>query len=327
MVVLSPIPEGLIRMLFAEPMEKYHMEADFVTINEPDMERIKKEVADADMVIGDYTFKIPITAEVVDAMTKVKLIAQPSAGYDHIDIVACREKGIPVSNIGGANAVSVAEHTVALVLTLMKRIGYAHARLLEGAWVQEELLNVAAELKGKTWGVIGLGRIGREVVARGAALGASMAYTDLARIPDAEEAKLGVTFLPLQRLLSESDVVSIHVPLINSTRRMLGEREFRIMKSSSIFVNVARGELVDEGALARAVSQGWIGGAGVDVFSEEPVPSDNPLVVAAKVGANIVLTPHLAGATNDARMRIIQTTVENVTRVALGQVPVNVVNL
>jgi len=325
-LVLSPMPEGLIRLFFAESMEKYKIEADFKTINELDLEKLKAEFRDADVVIGDYTFKIPITAEMVDSMTRVRLIAQPSTGYDHIDLAACKRKGIPVSNIGGANAISVAEHTLTLALVLLKRIGYAHRRMTEGAWVQEELLNIAAEAYGKTWGIIGMGRIGREVAARAKALGANLVYTDIIRLPDDKEQELGVTFLPLQRLLAESDLVSIHVPLTEKTRGMLGEKEFRLMKSYAVFVNVSRGELADEGALARAVSQGWIGGAGVDVFSSEPVAATNPLLVAAKEGANVVLTPHIAGATNDARLRIIQATVDNVVRVATGKPPINVVN-
>ena len=325
-LVLSPMPEGLIRLFFAESMEKYKIEADFVTVNEPDSENLRKELSQADVVIGDYTFKVPITAEMVDLMTKVKLIAQPSTGYDHIDLAACRRKGIPVSNIGGANAISVAEHSLALGLVLLKRIGYAHRRMTEGVWTQEELLNVAAELHGKTWGIIGIGRIGKEVAWRAKAMGANVVYTDLVRLADADEQKLGVAFLPLPRLLAESDVVSIHVPLTDKTRGIMGEKEFRLMKSYAVFINVARGELADEGALARAVSQGWIGGAGVDVFSTEPLPQDNPLLAAAKEGANIILTPHIAGATNDARLRIIQTTVENVVRVVLGQPLQNVVN-
>lgn len=313
-------------MLFAEHLEKYKMEANFVAVNEPDVQLLKRELADTDVVIGDYTFRIPITAEMVGSMTRVKLIAQPSTGYDHIDIAACKKRGIPVCNIGGANAISVAEHTLAFALMLLKRVDYAHQRIVQGVWAQEELLNVAAELHGKTWGVIGLGRIGREVAARAKAMGARVAYADVARLQPAEEGKLGVEFLPLQRLLAESDVVSIHVPLNQNTSRMIGEREFRLMKSSGVFVNVSRGELVDEAVLAKAVAEGWIGGAGVDVFSKEPVPPEHPLVTAARQGANIVLTPHIAGATNDARMRIIQVTVENVMRVLLGQPPSNVVN-
>jgi len=325
-LVLSPMPEGLIRLFFAESMEKYKIEADFKTVSEPGSPLLMDELRKADIVIGDFTFRIPITAEMVESMAKVKLIAQPSTGYDHIDLAACRKKGIPVTNIGGANAVSVAEHTLALALALLKRIGYAHRRITEGSWVQDELMNVAAEVSGKTWGVIGLGRIGREVAWRAKAMGANVAYTDILRLPEPDEQKLGVAFLPLQRLLAESDVVSIHVPLTEKTRGMMGEKEFRLMKSYAVFVNVSRGELTDEGALARAVTQGWIGGAGVDVFSSEPIGPENPLLAAAKEGANVVLTPHIAGATNDARLRIIQTTVENVLRVVRGQPPMNVVN-
>ena len=325
-VVLSPMPEGLVRLFFAESLEKHGIEADFTTVSDPGSGRLKDELAEADFVIGDYTFRIPITEEEVASMTRVKLIAQPSTGYDHIDLAACRRKGIPVANIGGANAISVAEHTLAVALVLLKRIGYAHRRITEGAWVQEELLNVSAEVYGKTWGVIGLGRIGKEVASRAKALGASVVYYDLAKLSDEDQGRLGVSYLPLPRLLAESDVVSIHVPLSESTRGMLGEREFRLMKSYAVYINVSRGELNDEKALATAVTQGWIGGAGVDVFAKEPIPSDSPLLLAAKDGANVILTPHMAGATNDARLRIVQATVDNVVRVALGQPPLNVVN-
>ncbi len=323
---MSPMPEGLIRMFFAESLEKHNLQVDVVTVSEPDIGRLTKELEDTDVVIGDFTFRVPITAGMCDAMKKVKLIAQPSTGYDHIDIGAARRKGIPVSNIGGANAISVAEHTLTLSLMLMKRIGYAHQKILEGVWAQEELLNVSAELHGKTWGIIGLGRIGREVAGRARALGAKVIYTDVTRVAHEEEERLGVSFLPLPRLLSESDVVSIHVPLTEGTRKMLGEGDFRLMKSFAVFINVSRGELIDEAALAKAVSQGWIGGAGVDVFSTEPISPENPLLAAAREGANIVLTPHMAGATNDARLRIIQVTIDNVTRALLGEQPLNVVN-
>jgi len=326
-LVLSPLPEGVIRSLFAENLAKYKLEASFVTINEYDVDALKRELKDTDIVLGDYTFKIPITAEMCDAMTKVKLIQQPSTGYDHIDIRACAQKGIPVANIGGANAISVAEHTVALGLLLLKRITYAHQKMLEGNWTQGELLNVAADLSGKTWGLVGLGRIGREVATRAQAFGAHIVYYDVKRLPEDEETKLGYSFRQLQKLLSESDLVSIHVPLTHETEQMIGERELRMMRSTSVFINPSRGELTDEEALAKAVREGWIGGAGIDVFSKEPPDITNPLISAAKEGLNIVLTPHIAGATSDARMRIIRVTVENVLRVMLGQKPQNVVNL
>jgi lactate dehydrogenase-like 2-hydroxyacid dehydrogenase len=262
-----------------------------------------------------------------EAMTKVKLIQQPSTGYNHIDISACAKRGIPVANIGGANAISVAEHTIAMGLVLLKRITYAHEKMLEGNWVQGELLTLATELSGKTWGLIGMGRIGREVASRAKSLGAQVVYYDVKRLSTDEEAKLDCSFRQLQRLLSESDVVSIHVPLTHETEQMIGERELRMMRPTSMFINPSRGELTDEEALGRALREGWIAGVGVDVFSKEPPDETNPLISAAKEGLNIVLTPHIASATSDARMRIVQVTVENVLRVMLGQKPQNVVNL
>jgi phosphoglycerate dehydrogenase-like enzyme len=325
-VSLSPLPEGVVQGFLGSYIEQHHLEAKVVGVQGLDSEQIKKELRDADFVIGDYSFSIPITADVVEVMTKVRLIQQPSTGYEHIDVEACAKKGIPVANIGGANSISVAEHTITLALMLTKRAVYGHEKLLADVWTQDELMNQAGELYEKTWGVIGLGRIGRMVASRAAAFGMKVVYFDARPLSPEEEMKWGVSFRPLPRLLSEADVVSIHVPLTEQTKRMIGERELRLMRPSAVFVNPSRGELVDEEALARAVSEGWIAGAGVDVFSKEPPGQDHPLLVAAKEGANLVLTPHIAGATNEARLRIIQVTIENVVRVMLGQSPENVVN-
>jgi len=321
-VSLSPLPEGVVRGFFEEYTAGKGIDVRIVVAHTQDRDTLAQELGDADFVIGDYTFRVPIDAQLVSLMKNVRLIQQPSTGYDHIDIAACRDRGIPVSNIGGANAVSVAEHTIALALVVSKRILAAHVKLVQGEWLQGELMNQASELSGKKWGVVGMGRIGREVASRAEALGMDVVYTDLKPV----EPEAAGAFRPLQRLLSESDVVSIHVPLTDETRRMIGERELRLMRPSSVFVNTARGELVDEEALARAVTEGWIAGAGVDVFSREPPGQESPLVKAASEGANVVLTPHTAGATNESRLRIIQTTVENVVRVMRGEKPENVVN-
>ena len=325
-VSFSPLPEGIIQGFLGSYLEQHKLEAKVVGAQGLSPDQIKKELADADFVIGDYSFAIPITSDMVGAMSKVRLIQQPSTGYEHIDVDACTKKGIPVANIGGANSISVAEHTVALALVLLKRIGYGHEKLLKGEWTQEELMNQAGELYGKTWGVIGLGRIGRMVASRAEAFGAKVVYYDARPLPPEDEGKLGVSFRPLPRLLSEADVISIHAPLNDQTRKMIGERELRLMRPSTVFINPSRGELTDEEALARAVSEGWIFGAGVDVFSREPPGPDHPLLKAAREGANLVLTPHIAGATNEARLRIIQVTIENVVRVMMGQSPENVVN-
>ncbi len=325
-VSFSPLPSSLVRNFFTQAASKYGLDVQVVSINKYDLSLMAKELSDADYIIGDYSFSIPITSESIALMKNVKLIQQPSTGYNHIDIEACAKRGIPVSNIGGANAISVAEHSITLALILLKRITYAHQKILEGEWVQSELMNLSGELYGKTWGVIGFGRIGKAVAERVRALGGIVVYYDIKRPREDEERKFEASYRTLARLLAESDIISIHTPLNKETNRMIGERELRLMKPTGIFVNPSRGELVDEEALARAVREGWIAGVGVDVFSKEPPPPDNPLVVAAREGASIVLTPHIAGATNEARQRIIQVTVENIVRVMLGQKPENVVN-
>ena len=230
-----------------------------------------------------------------------------------------------MANIGGANAVSVAEHTVMLALMLLKRAVYAHSKLVGGQWTQGELMNVVGEIYGKTWGVLGMGRIGREVTARVLAFGAKVIYYDVVRREEVE--KLGVEYRPFNRLLAESDILSIHVPLTPETRGMIGEKELRMMKPTAILINVSRGEITDEEALARAVREGWIAGVGVDVFSVEPPPADHPLLQVAKEGFNVVVTPHIGGATSEARMRIINVTLENVVRALAGLRPENVVNM
>ncbi|MGB9704922.1 MAG: 2-hydroxyacid dehydrogenase [Pyrobaculum sp.] len=327
-VVLSPVPEALLRMWAAPIAQKYGIsleDVEIVTFFEPNYDEISREVANADVVVGDYSFRIKIDASLCGKMAKVKLIQQPSTGYDHIDVESCAKRGIPVANIGGANAISVAEHTIMLALMLLKRAVYAHERLVGGQWTQGELMNIIGEIYGKTWGVLGMGRIGREVAVRAMSFGAKVVYYDVVRKEDVE--KLGVEYRPFNRLLAESDILSIHVPLTPQTRGMIGERELRIMKPNAVLINVSRGEITDEAALAKAVREGWIAGVGVDVFSTEPPPHDHPLLQAAREGLNVIVTPHIAGATNEARMRIINVTLENVFKVLAGLKPDNVVNM
>lgn len=327
-VVLSPVPEALIKMWATPIAQKYGIaieDVEVVTVFEPNYEEIARQVADADVVVGDYTFRIKIDASLCEKMAKARLIQQPSTGYDHIDVAACAKRGIPVANIGGANSISVAEHTIMLALMLLKRAVYAHQKLVGGLWTQGELMNTIGEIYGKTWGILGMGRIGREVAARALAFGAKVVYYDVVRKEEAE--KMGVEYRPFNRLLTESDVLSVHVPLTEKTRGMIGERELRMMRPNAVLINVSRGEIVDEEALARAVREGWIAGAAVDVFSVEPPPPDHPLLQAAREGFNVIVTPHIAGATNEARMRIINASLENVLRALAGQRPENVVNM
>ncbi|MEB2837265.1 MAG: 2-hydroxyacid dehydrogenase [Desulfurococcales archaeon] len=327
-VSMSPLPEALIESYFAPYLEDKDLEVEVVGVFGKPREEVKEALRRADVVIGDYTFQMKIDEDLCSAMEKVRLIQQPSTGFDHIDVEACRRRGIPVANAGGANAVSVAEYTIMAALALLKRLVYAHERTREGAWPQWELMDMGTyDLYGRTWGIIGLGRIGREVTRRLKPWGVRILYHDKARMRDLEE-ELGVEYRTLRRLLRESDVVSIHVPLTPETRGMIGERELRAMKPGAILVNPSRGELVDEEALAKALREGWIGGAAVDVYSREPPGSDHPLIrLAREGGVNLIVTPHIAGANSDARQRIVRFSVENVLRVLMGGEPEAVVNM
>ena len=328
-VSFTPYPAEILRALFMPYAEEMGFKGDieFKVIRDlSDRSHLYRELEDADIVIGDFTFEIPIDKDMIKHMRRVKLIQQPSTGFEHIDIEAAREAGIPVANIGGANSISVAEHTIAMALALLKRMFQSHVRTQAGEWTQQEFFNLGIfELYGKKWGIIGLGRIGREVAKRVKVFGVKVLYYDVRRLPSDEEERLGVEYRPFERLISEADIISIHVPLTPETRHMIGERELRRMKGSAILINPARGEIVDEDALAKAIRNKWIFGAGIDVYSREPPPRDHPLLNLKDY--NIITTPHLAGATNEARQRIIETSVRNIIRVLMGGEPENVVNM
>ncbi len=324
-VSLSPLPSSFIRSLLA-PYMGLIGDVEVVSRAEVQGDQLIEYLRRADAVIGDYTFEYRITREVCSLLENARVIAQPSTGVDHIDLEACRERGIPVTNAGGANAVSVAEWTVMAALMLLKRILYAHERTRRGEWPQWELMELGTyDLYGKTWGIIGMGRIGREVARRARVFGASILYYDKVRLPPSVEEELGAKQARLPRLLRASDIVSLHLPLTPETRGIIGERELRAMKPTAILLNPARGELVDEEALARALGEGWIMGAAVDVYSREPPGRDHPLLKLSH--PNLLLTPHIAGANSDARARIIGVVIENIVAALTGGELKYVVNM
>lgn len=205
-------------------------------------------------------------------------------------------------------SIGVAEHVFLLILALYKQLRAAEAALRSGRWLQWELRSGSYELAGKTMGLVGLGRIGREVALRAA--------------PDVEQA-FGVRFVPFAGLLAEADFVSLHLPLTPGTRHVIGAPEMGRMKRSALLINTARGPLVDEAALAAALRAGQIAGAGLDVFEIEPLPADHPLVSLP----NVVLTPHIAAGTADALVVKMKACFANMLRVTRGEVPADVVAL
>ena len=317
---LSPLPDTVVIGLFtmkAGP-EKAQQVTSTTLRREATKEELINAVRDADCIIGDYTMNTFLDAEVMKAASRCRLIQQPSAGYQHIDIEAAQAQGMPVANVAGANSVSVAEHTIMVALACLKKLLLSDEKTKAAHWVQDDMANYGVfELMGRTFGIVGMGRVGQEVAIRAKAFGCNLLYYDVQRRPDEEELELEVTYRPLNELLAESDVISLHTPLTPETENLLSEERIACIKHNAIVVNVARGGVVDEAAMARALKEGRIGGAALDVFTTEPISPENPLLDAP----NTILTPHLAGATNESRLRIIDFALGNIARALAGYRP------
>ncbi len=301
-----------------------NIEVDIVDAHLAPEEKLIEEIRDADIVIGDYTFNTPITARVIEAAGRLKLIQQPSAGYNEIDVAACTKRGIPVANTPGANDIGVAEHTVMLALACLKKLPLFNAATHRGEWLFPARQRIGVfEIDGKTYGLIGMGRTGRETARRLVPFGVKALYYDLVRLSPEEEEKFQAKFAPLEEILKTADVISVHLPLTSETRGIIDAEKLALMKPSAFLINVGRGELVVESALAEAVRSGKIAGAAADVFSAEPPPKDHPFFGLE----NMILTPHLAGSTRESGARIIGMAVENIARVLNGGKPRWVLNL
>jgi phosphoglycerate dehydrogenase-like enzyme len=252
---------------------------------------------------------------------KLKLYQLLSAGYDDVDLEAARRARVPVCNNGGANAISVSEHAVMLMLAVSRRVIWQHGNVSAGRWRGNGPAPVMYELFDKTLGIVGLGTIGKKVARIARALGMRVQYYDIARLPEHEEDAHGVRFRLLRELLATSDIVTMHVPLNDSTRHMIGVNELALMKPTSVIVNTSRGPVIDEVALTKVLADHKIFGAGLDVFDQEPPPPDNPLLKLD----NVLLTSHFAGPTWDNHTARFRNAFDNVQRVARGEKPLWVV--
>jgi len=279
-------------------------------------DEIRKCFASADIVLGDYTFRHPVTADMITTAKHLKFIQQPSVGYQHIDVTACTAAGIRVANTAGANTVSVAEHTIAWGLCLLKNMLHAHVSTKAGRWEQMNIR--AADLQGKVWGIVGFGNIGRAVAERLKPFGLNrVIYYDIRRADGSIEQTSGVEYADMKMLLMQADIISLHAPLTDRTRAIINADAIHLMKPGAYLINVARAELVDEKALADALQTGRLAGAGIDVFPEEPVRADNPLLGIQS--DRLLLSPHSAGVTDEAALRIINMAARNIARELRGE--------
>jgi glycerate dehydrogenase len=267
------------------------------------------------------TNKVPLRAPEIAQLPNLKMIAVAATGTDNVDLAACRERGIVVSNIRDYSLVSVPEHCFALILAVRRNLRAYVADVEAGHWERSTrfclLDHPIGDLAGSRLGIVGYGALGRRVAQIGRAFGMEIAVTSRSPVSDTD-----VLALPLDELLATSDVVSLHLPLTGQTRHMIGARELASMKKSSILINTARGGLVDEQALAEALTNGVIAGAGFDVLSKEPPVPENPLLKLRL--PNFVLTPHVAWASGGAMQTLADMLVDNIEAFVAGN-PKNVV--
>ncbi|HOM24759.1 MAG TPA: hydroxyacid dehydrogenase [Thermosynergistes sp.] len=295
--------------------------ADVVIASDPTPERLINEVKDVDGILVRST---PITKEILEASPKLKVVGRHGVGVDNVDVKAATELGIAVVYAPGSNTIAVAEHTAMLMLAIAKNVFEADKALRIEHNFNSRFSIKSLELCEKTLGLVGIGKIGR-AVANICIHGLGMHV--IAYDPYVTEAMLDPD-LPiklvqsLDDLLKEADVVSLHAPATPENYRMMGEREFGLMKDGAIFISAARGSLVDEGALYRALKSGKLAGAGLDVFDPEPPLPTNPLFSLS----NVIVTPHMAAHTGEALMRMATMSAEGIVQVLKGERPTHLAN-
>ena len=279
----------------------------------PDEQKVAL-LKEADMLV---LFPGRLSNAVLETAPQLKLIQLVSAGYEHMDLDLCARLGIPVANNGGTNAIDVAEHTLALTLGLYRRLIDLDRSARAGTWDEVALGLETRTIHGKTVGLVGLGHIGRRVARLFAALGAKLLYSDAIAASEEAERELNIVRCELPDLLAQADIVSLHVPLLPSTRGLIGAVELAKMKGDAILINTCRGPVVDEDALYQALSAKSIAGAALDVFAQEPTPPGYPLMQLP----NLLATPHAAGVTRDTWARRGRFVFENLQRAWDGEPP------
>jgi len=282
-----------------------------------DKAEILRRCQGADIVL---TNKMPFTAEMMDVLPQLKLIAVQATGYNIIDTAAARERGIAVCNVPGYSTDSVAQLTFAFILEFFSSVSVQDTAVKSGLWSNAPdftfYVRQLRELSGKTLGIFGFGAIGQTVGKIGSAFGMRVIYH--CRTPKKVDF---ATFVPLEQLFTESDVLTLHAPQTPETRHVVNKQTLAMMKPTAYLINTARGGLVEDDALAEALNSGKLAGAGIDALVQEPPPADHPLIHAK----NCLMTPHVGWATFEARQRLIDVLVENV-KAFLNGTPINQVN-
>lgn len=266
---------------------------------------LRRELPEAAGLLSLLTVRVDEV--LLDTAPRLKVVSNMAVGVDNIDLAACTRRGIPVGNTPGVLTEGTADLTMALLLATARRLPEAGRDAREGrwtTWVPDGWLGW--DLQGATLGIVGMGQIGQAVAERARPFGVRLVYSSPSPKPEVEK-RLDATRLSLDDLLSQSDFVSLHVPLADDTRGLIGESALRMMKPSAVLINVARGPIVDSAALVRALSEGWIAAAGLDVTDPEPLPADHPLFQLE----NCLILPHIGSATRATRRRMAALACDN----------------
>jgi len=288
----------------------------------PPKEEIIRKVRDVDALVTFLSDKID--AEVFDAAPKLKIVAQMAVGYDNIDVAEATKRGIYVTNTPGVLTETTADFAWALLLAVARRVVEADKYVRTGQWKVSwhPSMLLGRDVYGATLGIVGAGRIGRAVARRAKGFNMKIIYYDVVPMPPEDEKELGARLVDLDTLFREADFVSIHVPLTKETYHLVNEDKLKLMKKTAYLINNSRGPVVDEKALYKALKEGWIAGAALDVFEQEPTPMDNPLLKLD----NVVVAPHISSASYETRSRMAEMVAENLVAFFEGRQPPNLVN-
>jgi phosphoglycerate dehydrogenase-like enzyme len=313
-LLIDPTPLPLVERI--RPMLPAGADLDVVsTYSEEDLAR---HAAETEILLVIHR---KVDARLLSVVPRVRFVQRVGVGYDNLDLEALQAAGVVAAYTPGANAVAVAEHTILLMLALLKRFVAAESATRQGGWPTVELFQAGiGELANTTVGLVGFGNIGRAVAQRLAPFGSRLLYTARHAVDPATEQQFGARYASLDDLLASSTIVSLHIPLNEATRGLIGEAELAKMPMGAFLVNTSRGEVIDEAALRRALVSGKLGGAALDVLSNER-PGGNPFADLPQV----IVTPHLAGGSRAAVERALQMAIANVARFLRGESPLDLV--
>ena len=283
-------------------------ELTMVDFSSPD-EKLNSLLCTTDAIIGQVNLS---DAQYVSA-DRLRLIQTLSAGFDRIELAKAKRYNVMIATNNGANANSVAEHVLMMIFALFRQLLFHHHSVTNGPW--KNLKHTNTELSGKTLGIYGLGRIGKELAKKASALGVKILYFDILRQYDAEK-EWGLKYVFPEELLKNSDILSYHVPKTTFTRQIINQASLKLMRPDALLINTSRGDVQDEGAIYQALISGQISAAGLDVFAVEPLPENSPL----RDLKNVVLTPH-SSPDKECYVRSVSHTLENLLKVSKGEAP------